>query len=133
MWFKPVIVTVIEVVVAAGCANKEDAYVSLGDTTVLRTVFDVERRTQISVQNIEVAGLYTSRRGGQVGVWGVGWARVGWHPMRCPPPGRSTCKGQGVGVRGQLGRDVWQWVSARESSIAPDGLELICARQLGGW
>ena len=42
--------------------------------------------------------------------------------MRCPPPGRSTCKGQGSRVRGRLGR---KWVSAFESSISPDGLELI--------
>ena len=103
MWFKSAIGTVIKVVVAAGCANKEDAYVSLGDTTVLRTVFDVERRTQISVQNIEVAGLYTSRRGGQVGVWGVGWA--GWMASDAM---RTSCtqylqKIKGARVRGRFG------------------------------
>ena len=51
------IVTVIEVVVAAGCANEEDARVSLGDATVAGIVFDVVMRTQICVKHIEVAGL----------------------------------------------------------------------------
>lgn len=52
----------------------------------------------------------------------MGWARVGRQPMRCPPPGRSTCKGHGARVRGRFRR---KWVSAFESSISPDGLELI--------
>ena len=34
-------------------------------------------------------------------------------------------KAKGARVRGQLGRGVWQWVSTRESSLSPNGLELI--------
>jgi len=31
---------------------------------------------EVGVEDVKVAGLRTSRCGGQVGVWGVGWA--GW-------------------------------------------------------
>jgi hypothetical protein len=89
MWFKSAIVTVIKVVVAAGCANKEDVYVSLGDTTVLRTVFDVERRTQVSVQHIKVfAGTETDVSKDAVSGACVGMGlRRGTH---CTSPGRSS-------------------------------------------
>jgi len=61
----------------------------------------------------------------------VGWA--GWMASDAMRTSWTQYlqKIKGARVRGQLGRDVWQWVSARESSIAPDGLELICARQMG--
>ena len=122
----------VEVVVAAGCANEEDACVSLGDTTVAGIVFEVVMRTEVGVEDVKVAGLRTSGCGGQVGGlghgMGAGWtasdaARASWTQYLQRP--------RGGGERPVGARCVAVWISARESTIAPDGLELICARQIG--
>ena len=122
----------VEVVVAAGCANEEDACVSLWDTTVAGIVFEVVMRTEVGVEDVKVAGLRTSGCGGQGGGlghgMGAGWtasdaARASWTQYLQRP--------RGGGERPVGARCVAVWISARESTIAPDGLELICARQMG--
>ena len=84
------------------------------------------------VEDVKVAGLRTSGCGGQVGGlghgMGAGWtasdaARASWTQYLQRP--------RGGGERPVGARCVAVWISARESTIAPDGLELICARQMG--
>lgn len=69
----------------------------------------VQAASAHGVEDVKVAGLYTSRCGGQVGVWGVGWA--GWTASDAVPTSwtqylqRSWGEGKGS-VKAQVGLSV---------------------------
>jgi hypothetical protein len=78
------------------------------------------------VEDVKVAGLRTSGCGGQVGGLGHGLGAS----LRASDAARASCtqylqRPRGGGERPVGARCVAVWISARESTIAPDGLELI--------